>query len=63
MSSKIYYMADSDYMDEVFGSEYPVCMSAEEVDHLANEWDNAELWDHMHEANADEIEMYGISEF
>lgn len=59
---KIWYFADSEYMDNIYGSEYPVCIDYEEMKRLAGEWEMSidELMEQFHEATEDEIEMYGV---
>lgn len=58
---KKYYFPNSEYIDAVFGGQYPVCLDREEVDRLSREdgeWEN--IWDQVHEATAQEIETYGV---
>lgn len=58
---KTYYFPNSEYIDAVFGTQYPVCLDREEMERLSREdggWEN--IWDQMHEASAAEIEEYGV---
>jgi hypothetical protein len=61
---KIYYFADSEYADSIYGSLDPICIDYNEVSRLAREWDmtTEELLDQMHEASKAEIEQYGTYE-
>lgn len=62
MNTKVYFFPDDDINDAFFGSASPVCVTREEVDRLAREWDDPDLMDHMHEATAEELEEYGTEE-
>ena len=60
--TKIYYTANTEYADNIYGSEMPVCIDLNEVERLACEWDmtTAEMLEQFHEATAAEIEEYGV---
>lgn len=58
---KTYYFPNPEYIDAVFGNQYPTCLDREEVERLSREdggWEN--IWNQMHEASAAEIEEYGV---
>ena len=61
---KTYYIANDEYADKIYGSETPVCLSLNEVQRLAREWDmtTEELLEQMHEATANEINEWGVYE-
>lgn len=56
------YMPDDDYLDSWFGSDAPMCLSAEDIAYLANGWGKTvdELMEQVHEASEDEIEEWGV---
>lgn len=55
------YFPNDDYVDYWFGSEYPSCMTLDEIKSLAAGWCKplAELMHQVHEATQDEINEYG----
>ena len=59
---KIYYFANEDHADAIYGTENPVCIDLAEVERLAREWDMTpeELLEQMHEATAEEISEFGV---
>ena len=61
---KKYYFPNSDYEEEFFGSESPVCVDVEELRRLARGWDLTweEIMEQVHEAGDDEIDEYGTYE-
>ena len=56
---KIYYVADPEYADAIYGNQRPSCLDLAEVERLAKEWDMTtdELLAQMHEATAAEEAM------
>ena len=56
-----YFLNDPADVDEIFGSEYPTCISANEIRRLSREWDT-DLMSKFHEATEAEIAEYGVSE-
>jgi len=60
MEMKKYYFIDKDIdSDIIYGSERPICIDAEEIERLNEEW-STNLFEIMHEASADEIEKHGV---
>lgn len=59
---KMYYFANDEYVDYIYGSGELVCIDFAEVKRLASEWEMTieELMEQMHEATAEEITQYGI---
>lgn len=58
---KKYYFPNPEYVDTIFGDQYPVCLDRAEVDRLSHEdggWEN--IWEQVHEASAAEIEEFGV---
>lgn len=64
VTTKKYYVADDEYMDAFYGSQYPVCVDRQEIKRLAAAWcvPVKKLLSEVHEASAEEIAEYGISE-
>lgn len=60
--TKIYYIANAEHADAIYGDQLPICMDLNEVKRLAREWgmDTDELLEQMHEADEDEIAEYGV---
>ena len=58
---KTYYFPNSEHEEAFFGSDYPVCVDAEELRRLARGWGLTweEMMEQVHEAGKDEIEEYG----
>lgn len=56
------YMPDDEHLDSWFGSEYPVCLTAENIADLANGWSKTveELMEQVHEASDIEIFEWGV---
>ena len=59
MSSKLYFLSDESKVDEIYGSSYPYCMTAKEIEWLSKEWD-LDLSQYFHEATVEEINKYGV---
>ena len=61
MKNKIYYIADSEHIDQIYGDLDPVCVTLAEIERLAREWDMTtdELLEQFHEATDEEIEQFG----
>ena len=59
--SKIYYIANDEYMDRIYGNQDPKCIDLAEIKRLAKEWELTanELLNQMHEASQKEIETWG----
>lgn len=57
-----WYFPDDEHVDSVFGSDVAMCLSAEEIERLAGEWemDVDELMSQMHPATPFEISRYGF---
>lgn len=57
------YFPDDEYCDSWFGSEQPVCLTAEDIADLANGWAMTveELMEQVHEASDDEIFEWGVT--
>lgn len=60
---RIYYVANEEFSDRIYGDETPVCLDLNEIKILAREWDmtTAELLEQFHEASHKEIEEFGFS--
>ena len=58
----MYYFANDEYVDYIYGSGELVCIDFAEVKRLASEWKMTieELMKQVHEATAEEITQYGI---
>lgn len=55
----VYYVADDEYADAIYGDQHPVCMDEAEVKRLSKEW-GVNLFEQMHEADDEELEKYGV---
>lgn len=56
---KTYYICDSENFDNIFGNQYPVCITRTELMRLSTEWE-CDLMEQFHEASESEIEEYGV---
>lgn len=61
---KTYYIAQPEYVDAIYGSENPVCLSLNAVSQLAHDWEMAteELLEQMDEATPEQIAELGTLE-
>lgn len=59
---EVYFMADAEYADAIYGDQHHICLNQEEIQRLAREWGMTEdeLMEKFHEASASEIEEHGI---
>ena len=57
-NNTMYFLNDLTDADAIFGDQQPVCLDHAEVARLSAEWDR-DLFEIMHEADADEIETWG----
>ena len=57
----LFYIAKPEYVDAIYGSEYPVCLSLCAVDQLAAGWEmtTEELLEQMDEATPEQIAEFG----
>lgn len=56
---KYYFINDLESADAIYSEVYPYCMSEDEVNSLSREWET-DLFEHMHEADADEMKRWGV---
>lgn len=59
---KTYYFANDDCMEEIYGSEQPVCLSEHNLWEVADGWGITleELMEQVHEASDAEIIKFGV---
>lgn len=57
----LFYIAKPEYVDAIYGSEYPVCLGLCAIAQLAAGWEmtTAELLDQMDEATPEQIAEFG----
>ena len=61
LNNTFYIITEGPDADRIYGDQYPTCLSRAEVERLSKEW-AVDLLSVMHEASAEEIAEYGISE-
>ena len=53
----MYYFADEEYWDDIYGEAKVQCLPEHVVEKLSEKWD-CDLFDMMHEATDEELEKY-----
>lgn len=56
---KKYYFPDPDIVDMFFGQQDPICVDEAEIVRLSIDWGDPDLFRHVHEASAEELDLFG----
>ena len=58
----MYYIGRPEFHDKIYGDQLPICMTIQEIRHLATEWGMTpdELLDQFREADEADIEEHGL---
>ena len=56
---KKYYFPDPDIVDMFFGQQDPICVDEAEIVRLSIDWGDPSLFRHVHEASAEELDLFG----